>query len=291
MLLLWGEVIEKRNLLSVPYMQLMRTMTRAFARSASASVCRSMGTGRAPASFPCVGAATPIIEDIGSDDDGVPNLAFMVGGALVAPVGQRVTVDKKTGIPWTKALIDSGAMAHFGPIELAELQPKAHRRKDKGTMLYDVHGNEIQTDGMMDLQFWAIFKQVSITVQAFVANAPAIIIFVGKLLTGNAKLTFDNGAHMIRGKYKLNLSKDKGVFDLDVETPDLRPKTVVAPINRIVAGGQDDNGMGYTRTFDHQVLTARATQWVIMQKMKINQCLEKPRHLRSHRRQIVGSTP
>lgn len=62
---------------------------------------------------------------------------------------------------------------HCCPIELAELQPQACRRHDKGTMFYDAQGNETKSDGMVHLQFTVKAgsgKQVSVIIQASVSN-------------------------------------------------------------------------------------------------------------------------
>lgn len=50
----------------------------ACASSASASACRSMGTGRSMASISRIGAGTPTIDELYSDDDSEPAPVFMV---------------------------------------------------------------------------------------------------------------------------------------------------------------------------------------------------------------------
>lgn len=52
------------------------------ASSASASACRSTGASHGSASISRIGATTPITDELYSDDDGVPALVFMVGGAM-----------------------------------------------------------------------------------------------------------------------------------------------------------------------------------------------------------------
>lgn len=193
-----------------------------------------------------------------SDNGSEPALAYMVGRGTIAPAGQRMTVGKKTGRRRTKALIGSGTMALCCPIELARLPPQARRRNDKGRTLYDMQGNEINTEGMVGLQFWAAvdnWKQVSITTQAFVTNVPTMIISAGKLV-GKSKLMFDTDAHMMAGKSRLTFSRRKGGFYLGVEIPDLRPKMRIAPFDEEVDDHHDDDATEHMRPFDQDAEVA-----------------------------------
>lgn len=181
---------------------------------------------------------------------------------------KKIHLNPMTGGAVTNALVDSGAMVHCCPIELAELKPHRRRHTDKGTKLHDVQGNEIKTEGMFDLLCWLKTTKghkFAIVLQAFVASVPQVVIFAGKLKKGGANVVSDKEEvqgvflvtdHPVTG---VEFSHDRNVFFLNKEIPDLVNVSQVPRVH-LVAPVHDDEGMTHMQSF-YQYAERNSCRW------------------------------
>ena len=205
------------------------------------------GPGRSPVSVAGVRAPQSVDERTThdtwpGDDDVDAQWIFKivaVGGcylsqSTVAPISRQRRADGAgdAGHVTTRALIDSGAMVHCCPLELAKHQPRRRRSGDGAVTLHDVQGERIATEGMIDLKVYVTScdgKYTPVVLECYVTQVPTLIISVGKLMKGGAEVIFGRQAGMRLGNDTVKFVHDKGVFYLGLAVP-TTCGTLVAPV-------------------------------------------------------------